>query len=134
VRHYVQSYQSIFPMVVTVDISEDVSRLDPEQELAAFRVVQESIQNASKHARASHVHVLIDATEEGGIRVEVSDDGRGFDPARVSAHAMGGSGLRGMEERATLLGARFSVDSMRGEGTMIALVLPPPKQQDMNVE
>ncbi len=132
VRHYVQSYQSIFPMVVTVDISDSVSRLDPEQELAAFRVVQESIQNASKHARASLVEVRIHETEDGGIQVEVADDGRGFDPARVSAHAMGGAGLKGMEERASLLGAEFNVESKRGEGTLISLLLPPPQSPEIH--
>lgn len=134
VKHYVQSYQSIFPMVVTVDISEDVARLEPDQELTAFRVVQEGIQNASKHAKATRVEVRIQSTDDGGILVEVEDDGRGFDPERVSAHAMGGAGLKGMEERAALLGATFEIDSRRGEGTTIRLKLPPPKAAELDQE
>lgn len=134
VRHYVQSYQSIFPMVVSVDIADDVARLEPDQELTAFRVIQESIQNASKHAKANRVDVRIRSCDDGGILVEVEDDGRGFDPERVSAHAMGGAGLKGMEERAALLGATFQVDSRRGEGTKISLRLPPPKTGDPDQE
>ncbi len=124
VLHYVQTYQSIFPTVVTVEVSDAVSRLDSERELAAFRVVQESIQNACKHARPSQVHVSINETPDGGVLVQVEDDGRGFDPDRVSAHAMGGSGLEGMKERAALLGARFHVASQRGKGTTITLEFP----------
>jgi two-component system sensor histidine kinase DegS len=126
VRHYVQSYQSIFPMVVRLDIDDDISRLDAERELTAFRVVQESIQNASKHARASRVDVSIHRGEEDHIVVTVSDDGRGFDPERVSAHAMGGAGLKGMEERASLVGGTLLVQSERGEGTKIQLIIAPP--------
>jgi two-component system sensor histidine kinase DegS len=126
VRHYVQSYQSIFPMVVRLDIDDDISRLDAERELTAFRVVQESIQNASKHARASRVDVSIRRGEEDHIVVTVSDDGRGFDPERVSAHAMGGAGLKGMEERASLVGGTLLVQSERGEGTKIQLIIAPP--------
>ena len=126
--HYVQSYQSIFPMIVDIDIDDSISRLDPDLELTAFRVVQESIQNASKHARANRVDVQIRKDEGENIIVTVTDDGRGFDPKRVSAHAMGGHGLKGIEERVDLVGGTFRVESQRGTGTTIALVLP--RQQD----
>jgi two-component system sensor histidine kinase DegS len=126
IRHYVQSYQSIFPMVVRLEIDDDIARLDAERELTAFRVVQESIQNASKHARASRVDVSIQRGEGDSVVVTVSDDGRGFDPERVSAHAMGGAGLKGMEERASLVGGTLVVQSERGEGTKIQLTLTRP--------
>ena len=123
-RHYIQSYQSIFPMVVNVEIDEALVRLEPDLELAAFRVVQESIQNASKHARANQVDVQIVDAVDGHILVTVRDDGRGFDPERVHAHAMGGVGLRGMQERIALIGGTLEILSQRGAGTTIKLTLP----------
>jgi two-component system, NarL family, sensor histidine kinase DegS len=123
--HYVQSYQSIFPMIVDIDVDEGIGRMDPDLELTAFRVVQESIQNVSKHARANRVDVRIRKTPDDGILITVEDDGRGFDPARVSAHAMGGHGLKGIEERTNLIGGTFKIESQRGVGTKISLRLPP---------
>ena len=123
-RHYVQSYQSIFPMVVNVDIDADIDRFDPDLELTAFRVVQESIQNASKHAKASQVDVRIRRAADNSVLVTIVDDGRGFDPERVSAHAMGGVGLNGMKERVALVGGQLTIDSERGAGTTVQLVLP----------
>lgn len=127
--HYVQSYQSIFPMTVEIEIDESIGRIDPDLELTAFRVVQESIQNASKHARASRVDVTIMRNDDGSIVVTVSDDGRGFDPERVSSHAMGGHGLKGIEERIRLVGGTFSIESERGAGTTVALILPPVQEE-----
>ncbi len=123
--HYVQSYQSIFPMVVEINIDESIGRIEPDLELTAFRVVQESIQNASKHARATRVDVEIKKREDESILVTIADDGRGFDPERVSAHAMGGHGLKGIQERIALVGGEFRIDSQRGAGTTVSLVLPP---------
>ncbi|MEZ4523673.1 MAG: sensor histidine kinase [Thermomicrobiales bacterium] len=123
-RHYVQSYQSIFPMIVQIEIDDSLARMEPDLELAAFRMVQESIQNASKHARATQVDVKIRQPDSSHIVVTVADDGRGFDPQRVSAHAMGGVGLRGMEERITLVGGTLDIQSERGAGTTVKLVLP----------
>ncbi|CAN5822475.1 sensor histidine kinase [soil metagenome] len=129
-RHYVQNYQSIFPMIVNIEIDDELGRLDPDSELAAFRVVQESIQNASKHARASQVDVRIVEADDGGIKVTVTDNGRGFNPERVSAHAMGGVGLKGMEERIALIGGSLDIRSQRGEGTTIKLTLPKRHGED----
>lgn len=123
VGHYIQTYQSLFPM--TIDLASDgvSAALSAEQELTAFRVIQESIQNARKHARATHILVRI---AEGGddVEVAIADDGRGFSPERVTTHMMGGAGLRGMEERAALVGGSIRITSAPGEGTTITLTMP----------
>jgi signal transduction histidine kinase len=62
--------------------------------------------------------VLTVAAQNGHLRLEVRDDGRGFDPAGRSVPALG---LAGMQERATALGGRFTIDSAPGGGTTIAL-------------
>ena len=127
--HYVQSYQSIFPLMITIDFDDAFGRLDPDRELTAFRIIQESIQNASKHARASEVDVRIREDEDGNVSITVSDNGRGFDPDRVRAHAMGGSGLKGMQERIDLVGGELEIKSERGLGTTVEITMPPPRDK-----
>jgi two-component system sensor histidine kinase DegS len=131
IQHYVATYQSIFPMMVELTLDEDLPRLSDEQELTAFRMIQEAIQNASKHARADRVEVAIVHAEDGGTTVAVHDNGRGFIPDRVTAHALGGTGLRGMRERADLTGAILSIFSEPGEGSLITLHFPPPADSSL---
>ncbi|MEX2314884.1 MAG: ATP-binding protein, partial [Thermomicrobiales bacterium] len=82
-----------------------------------------SIQNARKHARANRVIVSVRG-EESALIVTIEDNGRGFSPERVTTHMMGGAGLRGMQERAALVGGEIRIESAAGEGTRIELVLP----------
>jgi PAS domain S-box-containing protein len=94
-------------------------RLSPEVETAAYRIVQESLGNAARHAGASRVVVEI-AQRNGALDVRVRDDGSGFDPAGQTS----GFGLRGMRERAALLDGRLEIDSGAGRGTRVAATLP----------
>jgi signal transduction histidine kinase len=103
------------------------ARLAPAQESAVFRIVQEALGNAAKHAQASAVTVVVTAAAEGVV-VTVRDDGIGFDlatPAVASADgARGGQGLRSMRERAAATGLRLEVASRPGEGTAISVAAP----------
>jgi two-component system sensor histidine kinase DegS len=123
VEHYIATYQSLFPMAIDFEAAPDLPRLTHDQELTAFRVVQEAIQNARKHARASRTIVSV-AHADDSLLVTVEDNGRGFSPERVTTHMMGGAGLKGMEERAALVGATMRIDSIPGEGTRIVLEMP----------
>jgi two-component system NarL family sensor kinase len=99
-------------------------RLDPELETLVFRCVQEALNNAAKHAPGSQVSVSVSA-DPRRLRLQVSDDGPGFDPAsRLAAADGAGFGLRGMRERVMLFGGRFDVQSAPGRGTTIAAVVP----------
>jgi signal transduction histidine kinase len=94
-------------------------RLITPVELALFRVAQEAITNAEHHAHAARVAVGMNF-EVGGVRLLVSDDGRGFTPANGSAPAGEGSlGLVGMRERLHLVGGRVEVHSQPGGGTTV---------------
>jgi signal transduction histidine kinase len=95
-------------------------RLGREMETTVYRLVQEALTNIAKHARAERVSVRV-AREDGGVRVEVRDDGSGFDPATPTE----GFGLLGMRERVTLAGGRLDVSSDRG-GTTVSAMLPDP--------
>ena len=91
-----------------------------ERSETVFRIVEEALRNAERHADARHVHVQLGWRAEGGGRldIEVADDGVGFDPARPRP---GHYGLLGIHEQAALIGAWLQVHSEPGAGTRIAL-------------
>jgi two-component system, NarL family, sensor kinase len=90
--------------------------LGRDTEALFFRVAQEAIRNSVKHAGAKHVRVSVQA-EDGRARLEVDDDGRGFDPA--TAGGDGHFGLRAVEELVRESGGRLEVDSAPGEGARV---------------
>ena len=94
-------------------------RLPEEVETAIYRIVQESLTNVVKHARARRVSILL-ARKDGAVKAVVEDDGQGFDPAEQT----GGSGLVGMRERLALLGGRLAVESAPDRGTTLAAEVP----------
>jgi signal transduction histidine kinase len=95
-------------------------RLPEEVETALYRIVQESLTNVVKHARARRVSILL-ARKDGAVKAVVEDDGRGFDP---SEQTNSGFGLVGMRERLALLGGRLQVESSAEAGTTIAAEVP----------
>lgn len=96
-------------------------RVPGEVETAVYRIVQESLTNVVKHARARRVSIAL-TRMEGSLKAVVEDDGQGFDPE----HADGGHGLIGMRERLALLGGRLRIESSPGSGTTIASDVPLP--------
>jgi signal transduction histidine kinase len=95
-------------------------RLPAEAETALYRIVQESLTNIVKHARASRVSVVL-TRKDDSVSVIVEDDGVGFEPGRARE---GGLGLVGMRERVGLLGGRFTVESRPGAGTTFVAEVP----------
>ena len=88
-------------------------------EVVLLRVCQEALANVRKHARARSAAVRLDYDPDA-IRLEVSDDGAGFDPARVN----GGYGLRGMRTRVAEAGGTLTVRSAPGAGTHVSAMVP----------
>jgi signal transduction histidine kinase len=105
---------------IALEVVGDRLLLSSEQELVIFRVAQEALHNIERHAHASRVVVRL-ANDRGRRCLDVSDDGCGFDPARVR---QGGVGLAGMQERARLIGAQLDVSSRHGS-TRVRLDLRP---------
>lgn len=95
--------------------------LGEDRDTQVFRVVQEALTNVARHARARRVEVDLRA-EDGALEVRVSDNGVGFDVARVRFTES--LGLLGMRERARLMGALLDVRSAPGRGTRIRLRIP----------
>ncbi|MGW0818391.1 HAMP domain-containing sensor histidine kinase [Streptomyces viridiviolaceus] len=100
----------------------DLPALEPETELVLYRVAQESLTNAARHADAERVDVSLSRTE-GAVVLAIEDDGRGIEAARE------GAGIRGMRERALLIGAALDLTSAPGAGTRIRLTTPVPRKQ-----
>jgi signal transduction histidine kinase len=112
-----------------IDIAEDnkidslINSLNEEKQLQVFRVVQEALANVEKHAEAKEAIVIL-RCYANGIYVGVSDDGKGFDPpVKKDIYSGARLGIRGMSERAALLGGDLEIKSERGEGTMVRLEL-----------
>jgi two-component system, NarL family, sensor histidine kinase DevS len=95
-------------------------RLPPEVETALYRIVQESLTNVVKHARAGHVSIVL-TSKAGSVSILVEDDGVGFEPSRARGD---GLGLIGMRERIGLLGGRVTVESRPGAGTTFVAEVP----------
>lgn len=95
--------------------------LPPAHEETLYRIAQEALNNTLKHAHARQVTVSLHQ-DAAVTRLRISDDGGGFDPQAEGGH--GGLGLRGIAERAALVGARLDVTSAPGAGTTLAVELP----------
>jgi two-component system sensor histidine kinase UhpB len=92
--------------------------LGPEAELALYRIAQEAVSNAVRHAGARSVQVRIEPMERA-VLLTVRDDGRGFDVEKTRAGDRPGLGLFGMEERAGYLGGQLEIESRPGAGTVV---------------
>jgi signal transduction histidine kinase len=88
-----------------------------------YRITQEALVNVRKHARASHVDVVLDEGDDG-YTVLVRDDGAGFEPAMVADPSLGHIGLTSMRERASLAGGWFRIESAVGEGAIAEAWIP----------
>jgi len=115
---------------VHLTVSGSARRLPPDLELAAYRIVQEALNNVVQHANAHEVQVQV-RFEAEHLVLSVQDDGHGFEaPDLPDALARRGHfGLMGIQERALLYGGQLSIHSAPSEGTEVMVRLPYPIQQ-----
>jgi signal transduction histidine kinase len=102
-------------------IVEGQDRLPPAIQTELHQIAQEALNNALKHADSHEVQVRLHFGE-AATRLQVQDDGVGFEPA--AARAGGGLGIPGMEERVHKIGGRLSIESAPGQGTRISVEIP----------
>jgi len=121
VQTYCEQFTTSSGIAVSCDADDGVRDLSRGAALALFRIVQEALGNAAKHARAKQITVRL-ARSDGTVSLAVADDGVGFDPDRLGGS--GGLGLIMMRERATQLNGKFEFDSAPGRGTTIRVVIP----------
>jgi two-component system sensor histidine kinase UhpB len=125
VRWYLDRQAQRAGLVAYLDAGPDAGRLPAELETTCFRLVQEALTNVVRHARAQTVWVNL-GRRAGEMRLEVRDDGAGFDVAAARHRAThGGSlGLLGLQERVQLAGGDLTIQSEPGHGTEIQVRLP----------
>jgi signal transduction histidine kinase/ligand-binding sensor domain-containing protein len=121
VTAYCEQFSEASNIPVACEVAENVRDLSRGAALALFRIVQEALGNAAKHAAARQITVRLERSN-GLVSLTVSDDGVGLDPARFAT--AGGLGLVMMRERATQLNGRFEIESEPGRGTTIRVVVP----------
>ncbi|MBI2831565.1 MAG: HAMP domain-containing protein [Chloroflexi bacterium] len=125
IRWYAESRLGSLDIKVRVEVTGSERKLPQEKETVLFRVVQEALTNIARHAQARNV-VLSVEFEDSVIRIEVEDDGEGFDvnAVRLKADKTRGLGLLGMKERVALLEGKLLVESEPGSGTHITIEVP----------
>jgi signal transduction histidine kinase len=118
IHQLAKTTQARYGFDVTVNATGDFTWLTSEQEHVLYRIVQEAVQNAARHAAPQHLIITIHASDNS-LGLFVVDDGSGFDQKIIEMN--GHFGVQGMQERAQLIGAELSVSSQPRQGTKIQL-------------
>ena len=111
-----------FDILVDVPPRGEEPNLAPDEAAVLYRVAQESLRNAARHAGANVVQVRLSGID-GGAQLEIADDGEGFDPVEAERRRPG-MGLFTMRERISLVGGRLTIDSGEGRGTRVIAWVP----------
>ena len=119
VENQVREFNMVARVPTTFETSGEAHQVPVPVATCLYRVTQEALANAFKHARASEVKVLLEFGPDG-VQLVVQDDGQGFDGATPGS----GHGLRGMGQRTEELGGSFSLSSTPGKGTKVVVELP----------
>jgi signal transduction histidine kinase len=124
-RGYAEGQSVRTGVAIGVEANAGAETLRPDTAIAAFRIVQEAVNNTLRHAAAERITVSVRADAER-LLLSVRDDGRGFDVAEALLRAATGRhlGLLGMRERVEALGGRLEIDSSPGQGTEIRASVP----------
>ena len=123
IARYVERYQVFAGLPCQVQISGQPRRLGSEVEIGVYRVMQEALQNAAAHAHASATWVHLEFLPRA-VRLEVGDNGRGFDLLDVLGQHDGHLGIVGMNERAQNLGGSLTIATRPEMGTRVVLDVP----------
>ena len=121
VHAYCEQFSAASGIPIACDADESVGALSRGAALALFRIVQEALGNAAKHAAAKRIAVRLNRSDSV-VSLTVLDDGVGFDRGRLASE--GGMGLILMRERASQLNGTFDFHTTPGRGTTIRVVIP----------
>ncbi|MDQ0159667.1 sensor histidine kinase [Alkalibacillus salilacus] len=119
-RKYLKTVEDYHEIKVEFKAKESNKRYNQKFEAAVFRLVQESVQNAIKHADTSLIEVIFEETVQQ-VNVQVIDHGKGFD---IETEKESSFGLTGMRERVDMLGGTIELKSEQGQGTKVLMQLP----------
>ena len=130
-RWYANEVQSRVGLKVSVEVEGDPRPIDSTANTSLFRVAQEALTNVVKHAEATTARVQL-CYDSAGVSLMVEDDGVGFDVTRSSTDTRPAWGLLGMEERASLLGGQFNIQSRAPRGTRVVVRIPYPHEMEVD--
>jgi len=119
VKYLTERYSREVGIKIVLSQSELSQSLPWDTSLAAYRIIQESITNIIKHAKANEITVNI-WTDQNNLHLNITDNGVGF----TKENSQSGSGLRNMHERAAILGGTLRINSNPGGGTSVDAVIP----------
>ena len=120
-KKYLQTVEEYhYPIRIRFVHLGESKRLPPKYEVALFRIIQESVTNALKHAKANEITVKLEIQKDQ-VTAVVKDDGIGFDP---EIKKDGSFGILGMKERVSLIEGNFSIESQVNQGTVVTIRVP----------
>ena len=119
IRQQLEKIQSTGFCEIALESDGSYLELSKDQKLVLIRVIQECLNNAIKHAQPDRINIRIAKTNQIR-RIEIQDDGAGFDPNQTST----GSGMSNLKNRMETIGGKFYLTSESGKGTHITLELP----------
>ncbi len=130
IQKYIENYSRQYNIAVESNFAHlERERFWPELEITLYRILQETLTNIAKHAKATHVQVML-CKQQNKLKMVISDNGVGFETAVLkSAHNDTCLGIYGMKERVALLDGIFDVQSLTGRGTTIAVEIPLRKKK-----
>nr|WP_047150968.1 sensor histidine kinase [Aneurinibacillus tyrosinisolvens] len=130
-RKYLEEYEKQHRIKAKLTVLSLERRLISSIEVAVFRLIQESLNNTAKHAKAKHVEVTI-GFSPNVVDFKVADDGIGFDRSAESDRPQ--FGIMGMKERIKLLQGKMKIDSTPGKGTSLDFSIPLRINEEINAE
>jgi len=116
----VEEFNARHPIQLSLEATGAGHPLPANIETGLYRITQEALANIARHSGAKHAHLAL-TVSPGEVRLSISDDGRGFDPGRLSG---GGYGLVGLNERAHLMGGSLELHSSPGLGARVDVHIP----------
>ncbi len=128
--NYLKSYETQYRIKTEFSVSGDETTLSPRIKIFLFRIVQESLSNVQKHAKADRVAVQL-AIGQDALAATITDNGVGFDVEVVSRdpEKWDHFGVRGIVERARLVGGEARIESKKGRGTKVVIQVPLAKKE-----
>ena len=132
-HRYINEFSSQQGWTAQVDLSELSTKLSPQLEAICFRIVQEALTNAAKHAQATTIHIQ-SARIDNGLQLTIRDNGQGFSPGSIASRSTANEGdqlgLRQMSERLNALQGQLTILSQPGAGTELRVWIPIQEKID----
>ncbi len=126
-ENFVSEFGRRWNLETTCTILGDEVAVSPEIESSLYRILQETLSNARRHAQCSQLSVTLGIRDDQWVTLHVKDNGQGFDVNDVGrdvGHTQNGFGLISMRERVNNIGGRLVIESVKGHGTSVFAWLP----------